>query len=93
MGRTVLLSSGSITTAVDRLEARKLVRRTANDADQRSRLVELTPAGRKLIEPAFDKHCRDMERTMEILQPRERQELVRLLKKLGLWATALAEPS
>ena len=93
IGRTILLSSGSITTAIDRLEARKLVQRTANADDQRSRLVELTPAGRKLIVPAFDKHCRDMESTMSILQTRERQELLRLLKKLGLWAAARTEPS
>jgi MarR family 2-MHQ and catechol resistance regulon transcriptional repressor len=93
IGRTVLLSSGSITTAIDRLEARKLVQRTANAEDQRSRLVQLTAAGRKLITPAFDKHCRDMEETMAILRPRERQELVRLLKKVGLWAAARAEPT
>jgi MarR family 2-MHQ and catechol resistance regulon transcriptional repressor len=90
IGKKVLLSSGSITTAIDRLEARKLVQRSTDPADLRSRIVQLTAAGRKLIEPAFDKHCRDMEETMSILRPREREELTRLLRKLGLWAEARA---
>ncbi|MEO5922947.1 MAG: MarR family transcriptional regulator [Bryobacteraceae bacterium] len=93
IGRTVLLSSGSITTAIDRLATRKLVQRTTDPEDLRSRLVQLTPAGRKLIEPAFDKHCLDMEETVSVLGPRERQKLVRLLKKLGLHAAARAEPT
>jgi len=90
IGKKVLLSSGSITTAIDRLEARKLVQRSTDPDDLRSRIVQLTAAGRKLIEPAFDKHCRDMEETMSILRPREREELTRLLRKLGLWAEARA---
>jgi len=90
IGKKVLLSSGSITTAIDRLEARKLVQRSTDPADLRSRIVQLTAAGRKLIEPAFDKHCHDMEETMSILRPREREELTRLLRKLGLWAEARA---
>jgi DNA-binding MarR family transcriptional regulator len=53
--------------------------------------VELTPAGRKLTAQAFSKHASDMEETMEVLRPRERGDLVRLLKKLGLWAAARAE--
>ena len=93
IGRTVLLSSGSITTAIDRLETRKLVQRAQNAEDRRSRLVELTSAGRELIEPAFNKHCLDMEESVSILRPRERQKLVRLLKKLGLHAAARAEPA
>jgi MarR family 2-MHQ and catechol resistance regulon transcriptional repressor len=88
IGRKVLLTSGSITAAVDRLESRKLVRRTADPKDRRSRIVELTEAGRRLIERAFQKHAMDMEETMAVLRPSERAELVRLLKKVGMWAAA-----
>src|SRR5579864_4316229 len=42
IGKKVLLTSGSITTAVDRLESRKLVRRTADLTDGRGRIVRLT---------------------------------------------------
>jgi MarR family transcriptional regulator, 2-MHQ and catechol-resistance regulon repressor len=88
IGRKVLLTSGSITAAVDRLESRKLVRRTADLKDGRSRIVELTETGRRLIERAFQKHAMDMEETMAVLRPSERAELVRLLKKVGMWAAA-----
>ncbi len=91
IGRKVLLSSGSITAAIDRLEARKLVKRTTDAEDLRSRIVKLTGSGRKLIERAFAKHAADMEETVAVLRPREREDLVRLLKKVGLWAESRAE--
>ena len=57
LGRKVSLTSGSITTAVDRLQARGLVERRNNDDDRRARTVHLTDAGRKDIQAAFRKHA------------------------------------
>lgn len=91
IGRKVLLASGSITAAVDRLEGRGLVHRAAGKTDRRARIVELTPVGKRLIGEAFARHARDMEETVAVLRPREREELVVLLKKLGLWAEARAD--
>jgi MarR family 2-MHQ and catechol resistance regulon transcriptional repressor len=88
IGRKVHLTSGSITAAVDRLESRKLLRRTADPKDRRGRIVQLTGRGRHLIERAFQKHALDMEETMAVLRSEERVELVRLLKKVGMWAAA-----
>lgn len=88
IGRKVLLTSGSITSAIDRLESRRLVRRTVDPADSRSRMVHLTARGRTLIAKAFQKHASDMEATLAVLKPSERRELVRLLKKAGMWAAA-----
>jgi MarR family transcriptional regulator, 2-MHQ and catechol-resistance regulon repressor len=88
IGKKVQLTSGSITAAVDRLESRKLLRRTAGQKDRRSRIVQLTEKGQHLIERAFQKHAADMEETMAVLRSRERVELVRLLKKVGMWAAA-----
>jgi MarR family transcriptional regulator, 2-MHQ and catechol-resistance regulon repressor len=86
IGKRILLTSGSITTAVDRLESRKLVRRMADSGDRRARIVELTDKGKRLIECAFRQHARDMEETMAVLTAKERIELMHLLKKLGLFA-------
>jgi MarR family 2-MHQ and catechol resistance regulon transcriptional repressor len=88
VGKQILLTSSSITAAIDRLEARKLLRRVTTPKDRRSRIVELTEAGRRLIVRAFQKHAKDMEETMAVLKTNERAELVRLLKKVGLWAAA-----
>jgi MarR family 2-MHQ and catechol resistance regulon transcriptional repressor len=88
IGKKVLLTSGSITTAIDRLESRKLVRRMPHSDDQRARLVELTESGRRLISCAFHQHSLDMEETMSVMTPGERLQLIQLLKKLGLFAAA-----
>lgn len=62
IGKKVLLTSASITAAVDRLESRKLVQRRADSKDRRSRIVQLTKTGRHLIERAFQKHAIDMRK-------------------------------
>jgi MarR family transcriptional regulator, 2-MHQ and catechol-resistance regulon repressor len=86
IGQRVLLTSGSITTAIDRLEARQLVHRTPHPEDGRARLVELTEKGKRLIECAFGQHAADLEETVAVLSTNERLELIRLLKKLGIFA-------
>src|ERR1700738_2320044 len=91
IGKKVLLTSGSITAAVDRLESKKLVRRTADTGDLRARIVQLTAKGRRLIQRAFQQHAIDMEETMAVLRSSERTELVRLLKRVGMWAAARLE--
>lgn len=83
IGKKVMLTSGSITSAIDRLEAKELVRRTPHPTDQRARLVELTSKGHSLIECAFRRHRLDMEETAAALSKTERRELMRMLKKWG----------
>ena len=84
----VNLTSGSMTAAVDRLQHRGLVRRAADPADRRARIVQLTPEGHQLIERVFRQHAADMEKVAEALTPADRETLVRLLKKLGMHAAA-----
>ena len=83
VGRKLLLTTGSITTAVDRLARRGLVERRDHPHDRRVRLVELTPRGRDVIEPAFARHAADLEELVSVLAPDERAALVTLLRKLG----------
>ena len=42
----------SITSSVDRLEDQSLVRRRAHDTDRRTTLVEILPAGRRILKKA-----------------------------------------
>jgi MarR family transcriptional regulator, 2-MHQ and catechol-resistance regulon repressor len=86
IGKKVLLTSGTMTVAIDRLERQKLVRRTGDPEDKRARLVQLTEKGRRVIEDAFQRHACDIEATLSVLTADERVELTRLLKKLGLFA-------
>src|SRR2546421_7217248 len=61
IGKKVLLTSGSITVAVDRLETKGLAERRAHGSDRRARIVHLTKEGRKLITRAYAEHAADME--------------------------------
>ena len=83
IGRKVLLTTGSITTAVDRLAERGLVSRKDDPDDRRVRRVVLTAKGRRLIEPAFEAHAADLDEVVAVLTPRERATLIALLRKLG----------
>src|SRR5207249_11702715 len=49
IGKKVLLTSGSITVAVDRLETKGLGERRAHGTDRRARIVPLTRGGREVI--------------------------------------------
>jgi MarR family transcriptional regulator, 2-MHQ and catechol-resistance regulon repressor len=86
IGRRVELTSGSITTAIDRLEQRGLVARAAHASDRRARVVHLTPAGKAHITKEFARHKDAMDRAAHGLSKTERGTLVELLKKLGTTA-------
>jgi MarR family transcriptional regulator, 2-MHQ and catechol-resistance regulon repressor len=89
IGKKVLLTSGSITVAVDRLETKGLVERRAHGTDRRARIVHLTKDGRKLITRAYADHAADMERLASAsLTKSDRMELIHLLKKIGYEAAA-----
>jgi MarR family transcriptional regulator, 2-MHQ and catechol-resistance regulon repressor len=86
IGRRIELTSGAITTAVDRLEARGLVARTDDAEDRRVRTVSLTKEGRRQITAAFEQHKRSMNRAASGLTSGERASLIALVKKLGTTA-------
>lgn len=83
IGPRIGLTSGSISTAVDRLEQRGLGRRRSDPEDARSRVVHLTQRGRRLIERAFARHQAAMELAAAALTREERAVLIGLLRKLG----------
>jgi MarR family transcriptional regulator, 2-MHQ and catechol-resistance regulon repressor len=83
IGQKVDLTTGSITTAIDRLEQKWLVVRKNHPDDRRVRVVELTTRGRRLIEKAYAQHQVDMEAAVGGLSREERVAVVNLLKRLG----------
>jgi MarR family transcriptional regulator, 2-MHQ and catechol-resistance regulon repressor len=91
IGRQVMLTSGSITTAVDRLEEKHLVKRRACPNDRRVTYVTLTTAGRTLIRRVFKAHAIQIETVFDPLSEAERLTLATLLKKLGKHAESLLE--
>src|SRR5207253_667601 len=88
IGRRVELTSGAITTAVDRLESRGLVTREAHSSDRRARIVRLTAAGEVEAARIFADHKAAMDLAARRLSKSERATLIELLKKLGISAAA-----
>jgi MarR family 2-MHQ and catechol resistance regulon transcriptional repressor len=92
IGKKILLTSGSITVAVDRLEKRRLVERRAHETDRRARIVHLTMEGKKLITRIYAEHAADMEKLAAAsLTKAERKTLISLLKKIGYKAATQSE--
>ena len=83
IGPKVFLTPGSISVAVDRLLKRGLVTRTGSPTDRRVRVVDLTPAGRKLIERVFAAHAAQVDELGQVLSAKERRQIARGLKAFG----------
>jgi MarR family transcriptional regulator, 2-MHQ and catechol-resistance regulon repressor len=83
IGRRIDLTSGAISSAVDRLEAQSLVARTSDPEDRRTRFVSLTPKGTARIREVFGEHKVAMDGATSGLTKAERETLINLIKKLG----------
>src|SRR5438874_7855452 len=90
IGRRIELTSGAITTAVDRLESRNLVTREAHPSDRRARIVRLTATGEEQAAKIFARHKAVMDLAASALSKTERATLIELLKTLGTSAEARA---
>jgi MarR family 2-MHQ and catechol resistance regulon transcriptional repressor len=82
----VLLASGSMTAAIDRVEQFGLVVRKASAADRRARLIELTREGKQVAASCFERHTRDLECVLSVLSVDEKEQMYSSLKTLGLFA-------
>lgn len=79
----ILVSSGSTTYVIDKLEKKGLLSRNPCPQDRRVIYATLTPEGKKLFEQLFPSHREVISRAVEVLNPEEIEQLIRLLKKLG----------
>ena len=86
IGEKVLLTSGSMTAAANRLEKKGLVQRVQDASDGRCFHIHLTSQGLDVIRKAYAVHERNLEKIAAVLTSEERRELVRLLKKIGYHA-------
>jgi DNA-binding MarR family transcriptional regulator len=77
-----MVTTGAITNRIDRLEERGLVARAPAEGDRRKVIVRLTPEGRALVDEVVGPHMEVEEEILRSLSPRQREELVRLLRTL-----------
>ena len=80
----LLLSGSNITTVIDNLEKRALVRRQRRKDDRRVVEVSLTAKGRQLIDGLFPNHARRITSRFAALSPKQQDQLAALCRTLGL---------
>ncbi|GAA5344892.1 MarR family transcriptional regulator [Planifilum fimeticola] len=83
IGKKILLSSGSITYVIDKLEEKNLVCRRNCPTDRRVVYATITDGGKQLMKEIFPKHKKAVQQIFQALSPEEKQILISLLKKLG----------
>lgn len=84
-----MITSGGMTSRLDRLERSGLIARKAHPTDRRGTIVQLTDKGRRLIDDALTAHVENEHQILAGLTPAEREQLAELLGKL---LDSLAKP-
>jgi DNA-binding MarR family transcriptional regulator len=82
ISESLLVSSGTLTNRLDRLEAKGLIERVRNPDDRRSVHVALTESARRLVDEAVTEHVENERRMLSPLSADERETLNRLTAKL-----------
>ena len=80
--KETLVTSGTMTNRVDRLEARSLVRRLPDPSDRRGVLVRLTAAGRTTVDGALEGLLTREHALLAGLDAAQQKDLARLLRTL-----------
>lgn len=85
LARSALITTGAMTSRLDRLERAGLIRRTPDPADRRGVLVCLTTQGSKLAKRALHALVTANQAFLEPLNAQQRDALASALKQLLLY--------
>lgn len=84
LGEQTLITKGTLTGVISRLEYKGLVQRAASKKDGRSQIIRLTDAGKALFESSFPEHLQYVNRLFDDYSTEEiaslETDLVRLYK-------------
>ncbi|MCL5284307.1 MAG: MarR family transcriptional regulator [Nitrospirae bacterium] len=61
LARETLVTKGTLTGVLTRLEKKKLISRTQNPHDRRGQIICLTPEGERVFEEVFPRHINHLE--------------------------------
>ncbi|CAG1020673.1 MarR family transcriptional regulator [Methylomonas sp. LL1] len=82
LGEETLITKGTLTGVVSRLEDKGLVERLASKKDGRSQIIRLTDAGRAVYEQTFPEHLTHLGRLFDDYAPGEISKLEADLERL-----------
>jgi MarR family transcriptional regulator, 2-MHQ and catechol-resistance regulon repressor len=83
IGKKVLISSGSITYVIDKLEQKNYVKRRGCPEDRRVTYAVITSEGKELMDDIFPKHELEMSKVFADLDTDEVNQTISLLKRIG----------
>jgi MarR family 2-MHQ and catechol resistance regulon transcriptional repressor len=83
IGEKVLITSGSITYNIDKLENKGLLKRVPCVEDRRVIYAEMTKTGTELFDRIFPGHAETIHSMMKGLTPAVKEQTIELLKQLG----------
>ncbi|MFM9281103.1 MarR family winged helix-turn-helix transcriptional regulator [Paenibacillus jiagnxiensis] len=83
IGEKILVTSGSITYNIDKLEKKRLLRRVPCREDRRVIYAEITDAGDELFNRIFPDHAATVHHLMSGASQDDQEAAIALLKKLG----------
>lgn len=80
---SILSSVGTISIIVNNLVKMKYIERLNDEHDRRICILHLTPEGRNVISKLAPENAAMLRNELSILSQSEKEEMVKLLKKLG----------
>ncbi len=83
IGDKILMTSGSITYIVNKLEKKGYLVREASPNDRRVTYASISDQGRELLSSIFPAHWEKLKTIMNGLNDEEKDTAIELLKKLG----------
>ena len=83
LGEKTLITKGTMTGVLERLEEKGIIRRDLNTEDARSQLISLTKKGQQLFEKIFSEHMNHLQKAFGKLSQKELEELAVSLEKLN----------
>jgi DNA-binding MarR family transcriptional regulator len=82
IGEQLLVTRGTVTGLLDSLERQRLVRRLPHPKDRRMLLIELTDAGRSLIDRLLPEHHHGITDLLDCLSDSEKATVTDALSKI-----------
>jgi MarR family 2-MHQ and catechol resistance regulon transcriptional repressor len=86
IGSKILITSGSITYNIDKLEQKGFLKRFHSTEDRRVIYAVITEEGVTLFDNIFHKHAKAIHDSMSGLSSEEKLVAIELVKKLGMEA-------
>lgn len=86
IGDHILITSGTITYVIDKLEKKGLIIRRSCDKDRRIIYAEITETGRNKMSEILPSHYTTFNEAFEGLTPTEKEQTIELLKKISFYS-------